>query len=310
MKSFLKRSRKIFFFAISVVFIIFILPVAIPALFSPAAAQTQITISTSVPGSYGGAASAGAPGAFIADFYWFSLIVGGVLAFGIVVYGGIKYMASAGNPSGQSDAKEWIEAAILGLLLLVGVYFILSVINPQLLNLNLPSLTPVNISSIVVPGNPVGGTNGPSSGSSSANCKSLASGVTGGTTEAAKIDAAAAAYCGASTASGPGNGRVSCAWAVNNVLTNAGIADLDTTSVQSMENALEAGRGTLVDPSQAQPGDIVIQAQDGHVGICINTGCTQVLSNSSSNANFTWVSNTSFSQSYSGGPGRIYHVNN
>ena len=161
MKSFLKRSRKKFFFAISVVFIIFILPVAIPALFSPAAAQTQITISTSVPGSYGGAASAGAPGAFIADFYWFSLIVGGVLAFGIVVYGGIKYMASAGNPSGQSDAKEWIEAAILGLLLLVGVYFILSVINPQLLNLNLPGLTPVNISSIIVPGNPVGGTNGP-----------------------------------------------------------------------------------------------------------------------------------------------------
>jgi hypothetical protein len=90
-------------------------------------------------------------------------MIGGVLAFGVVVYGGVKYMASAGNPSGQSDAKEWIEAALLGLLLLVGAYFILSVINPQLLNLNLPSLTPVDISSIVVPGNPPGSTNGPSS---------------------------------------------------------------------------------------------------------------------------------------------------
>jgi hypothetical protein len=76
-----------------------------------------------------------------------------------------------------------------------------------------------------------------------------------------------------------------------------------------MENALTAGRGTLVSPAQAMPGDIVIQAQDGHVGICMNVGCTQVLSNSSSNASFTWVSNTSFSPSYSGGPGRIYQVN-
>ena len=163
MKNLFKKNKSTVFFALSLALIIFALPFAVLAIFSPssALAQTHITIATSVPGSYGGAASAGAPGAFIADFYWFSLIVGGVLASGIVVYGGIKYMASAGNPSGQSDAKEWIEAAILGLLLLVGVYFILSVINPQLLNLNLPGLTPVNISSIIVPGNPVGGTNGP-----------------------------------------------------------------------------------------------------------------------------------------------------
>ena len=163
MKSLLKRNKRTFLFAFSAVLTIFILPVVIPALFvfSPAVAQTQITIATSVPGTYGAAASAGAPGAYVADFYWFALIIGGVLAFGVVVYGGVRYMASAGNPSGQSDAKEWIEAAILGLLLLVGVYFVLSVINPQLLNLNLPSLTPVNISSIVVPSNPIGSANGP-----------------------------------------------------------------------------------------------------------------------------------------------------
>jgi hypothetical protein len=163
MKPLLKRNKRTLLFIFSVVLVIFILPVIIPALFvsSPAVAQTQIIISTSVPGTYGAAASGGAPGAYVADFYWFALIIGGVLAFGVVVYGGVKYMTSAGNPSGQSDAKEWVEAAILGLLLLVGVYFILSVINPQLLNLNLPSLTPVNISSIVVPGNPAGGANGP-----------------------------------------------------------------------------------------------------------------------------------------------------
>ena len=104
-------------------------------------AQTNITISTSVPGTVSVPVGAGGPGAFVANFYQFALVIGGILAFGVIVYGGIRYMTSAGNPSGQSDAKEWIEAALLGLLLLAGAYFILSVINPQLLNLNLPGLT-------------------------------------------------------------------------------------------------------------------------------------------------------------------------
>lgn len=132
----------------------------IAAFFFPvsAFAQTQITIATSVPGNYSGAIAASSPGAFIANFYLFSLLIAGVLAFGIIVYGGVKYMVSAGNPSGQSDAKEWIEAALLGLLLLVGAYFILDVINPQLLNLTLPSLTGVNISAPVPGGGGGGGT--------------------------------------------------------------------------------------------------------------------------------------------------------
>ena len=118
----------------------------ITALFPPlisVAHATAISISTSVPGMAPNSSSN--PGAFVAGFYQFALMIGGVLAFGIIVYGGVKYMASAGNPSGQGDAKEWIEAALLGLLLLVGAYFILNVVNPQLTNLALPKLTPVNI---------------------------------------------------------------------------------------------------------------------------------------------------------------------
>ncbi len=254
-----------------------------------------------MPGTYGPTTGAGGPGSFIANFYQFALMIGGVLAFGVIVYGGIRYMASAGNPSGQSDAKEWIEAALLGLLLLVGVYFILSVINPQLLNLNLPSLTPISISNIT----PVGG-GGTNSGGGGTGGFSL-----GGSGLPSNIAAAAAAAQAnsMSSANGPGGGTVACAWAVNQVLSSTGIAPIDTNNVQSMENALTSGRGTLVDPSQAVAGDIVIQAQDGHVGICMNNGCTQVISNSSSHATFTWVSNTSFSPSYSGGPGRIYQVN-
>lgn len=152
----------------------FILCSVITLIAAPVFAQTQITIATSVPGNYGAAAAASSPGAFIANIYIFALIIGGVLAFGVVVFGGVKYMASAGNPSGQSDAKEWIEAALLGLLLLVGAYFILSVVNPQLLNLNLPTLTAVNIAA--APGGNNGSIGGGSSSGAGGRCTAPAAG--------------------------------------------------------------------------------------------------------------------------------------
>jgi hypothetical protein len=123
---------------------LFSLSLALASFFSLSVAH-GVTISMSIPGGTNAYPSSTGPGGFIANFYQFALMIGGVLAFGIVVYGGVKYMASAGNPSGQSDAKEWIEAALLGLLLLVGAYFVLNVVNPQITNLNLPTLTQVNI---------------------------------------------------------------------------------------------------------------------------------------------------------------------
>lgn len=103
---------------------------------------TNITVSTSVPGMP--ANSASTPGAFVAGLYQFALMIAGVLAFGVIIYAGVKYMTSAGNPSGQGDAKGWIEAALIGLLLLVGAYFVLNVVNPRLVNLQLPTPTPIN----------------------------------------------------------------------------------------------------------------------------------------------------------------------
>ncbi|HUZ92371.1 MAG TPA: hypothetical protein VNG29_00025, partial [Candidatus Paceibacterota bacterium] len=55
-------------------------------------------------------------------------------------YGGIKYTLAAGNPSKQSDGKEWVKGALYGLLLLVGAYLILNLINPQLTNCGLTAL--------------------------------------------------------------------------------------------------------------------------------------------------------------------------
>lgn len=109
------------------------------ALSLPFSATHAVTISMAFPGTNANTTSS-PPGYFVANFYLFALAIGGLLAFGVIVYGGIKYMASAGNSSGQGEAKEWIEAALLGLLLLVGAYFVLNVVNPQLTNLTLPTI--------------------------------------------------------------------------------------------------------------------------------------------------------------------------
>jgi hypothetical protein len=80
------------------------------------------------------------PGGIIANFYQFSLLIGGLLALGAIVYGATKYTLAAGNPSGQGDAKDQILQALLGLLLLVGAYLVLNILNPDLVNLRLPKL--------------------------------------------------------------------------------------------------------------------------------------------------------------------------
>ncbi len=117
---------------------------------------------------------------------------------------------------------------------------------------------------------------------------------------------------GIDTSAGPGRGNVACAWAVNKVLNSAGIATIGSNPnlVVSVQDALEAGRGQQVARSQAGPGDLVLAVGSGsrqHIGICQNNGCTQVLSNSSSKASFSWKSNTDFG-GYYGVSSKIYRV--
>jgi len=110
--------------------------------FSEKALAVNFTITTIAPNIPGTNANS-TPGQFISALYTWSLSVGGLLALGAIVYGGIKYTLSAGNPSGQNEGKEWVKAALLGLFLLLGAYLILYTINPNMVNLNLPSLQPV-----------------------------------------------------------------------------------------------------------------------------------------------------------------------
>lgn len=66
----------------------------------------------------------------------FSVWLAGFIAFGAMIYGGVRLLASAGKPAATGDAKDQMFAGILGLLLLLSSYIILNAINPQLLFLN------------------------------------------------------------------------------------------------------------------------------------------------------------------------------
>lgn len=116
-------------------------------------------------------------------------------------------------------------------------------------------------------------------------------------------------YRGTFTGNGPAAteaGNKACAWAVNNVLQNAGVAPIDGLSVQSMKDELDAGRGTSVSAADAQRGDIIVwkEGRVSHVGFCDNDGCTKTISNSSGDAKFISTQRT-----FGGVEGKIYRVN-
>lgn len=125
----------------------------------------------------------------------------------------------------------------------------------------------------------------------------------------AAIVAAANSLYDMCTTDGPDGGNNACAWSLNRVLQKAGIPALgeNPNYVPSLVEALQNGRGVLVDRANAKAGDIVVADGEAHIGVGLNDGCTTVLSNSSSRARFRWESDTDF-DGYYGGASKIYRL--
>ncbi len=119
-------------------------------LFLLAGKVSAVDITNAVPDIASPQAVGGGAGFinWVQNFYQFSLIAGVFLAVGVITWAGLKYALAAGNPSGQSDARDQILQALLGLVLLFGAYLILFTINPNLTNLSLPTLTSVSVGGV------------------------------------------------------------------------------------------------------------------------------------------------------------------
>lgn len=67
----------------------------------------------------------------------------GVLATVMVIYGGIKWVSAAGNPSRINDARETINSAIIGVIIALVSVVLLNIIDPNYTRFGLPDLNPV-----------------------------------------------------------------------------------------------------------------------------------------------------------------------
>ena len=74
----------------------------------------------------------------------FSMIIGAIVAFAVLIFGGFRYLTSAGNPLAMGEARKWIWGAILGLILLFCSWLIIGIINKEILQLEVPEVKAIS----------------------------------------------------------------------------------------------------------------------------------------------------------------------
>lgn len=79
--------------------------------------------------------------AYLVGLYELALMSIGIFAMMMILYGGFKYMTSAGNPALMGDAKDAIWSAIFGLILALLSWLILGTVNPELTMVKTPGTT-------------------------------------------------------------------------------------------------------------------------------------------------------------------------
>jgi hypothetical protein len=110
---------------------------------SMAAGTADVTINTNLPGGVVDPASGVAE--MVAQAYQYLVSIAGGIAFLVIVYAGIQWALSQGNAGKISDAKDRIWQALYGILILFGAYLLLSMVNPSLTYLQMPTLQPIQL---------------------------------------------------------------------------------------------------------------------------------------------------------------------
>jgi hypothetical protein len=102
-----------------------------------ASAGLQYQLLESFPGFFSAGSVMSDLPTMIVAIYKFGIWTVGIAGLFMLVIGGFKYMASAGNTSTVSGAKEIIWDSLLGIVAALAAYLILYVINPDLTKLNI-----------------------------------------------------------------------------------------------------------------------------------------------------------------------------
>ncbi|HNZ73158.1 MAG TPA: hypothetical protein PKG73_00945, partial [bacterium] len=239
---------------------------------------------------------------------WYNFIIGaiGILATVMIMYGGLKWLTSRGNSAVISNAKEKIFSALIGLVLVFLSYTILYLVNPNLVNikpLDISTIEPKEIQLNYSYTDPTTNDNVRITDIGLDLAESDGGTIRPGETAADAIARNARSAIGVSTSRVPGTdeGRLACAYSVNEIVRNAlgqpintslGTANVYNTLDQDNDYILtENAHQNLGDNySNLQPGDIIISPtgddrlsrENGHVGIYIGDG--EIVSNASTQA--------------------------
>jgi len=128
----------------------------VPSTFSPTSSNSVYTLFEQIPGTQGRNMQFPEYIAAIYKFLIWSIVFAAIL---MVMIGGFWYLTAAGNTSQVGTAKTIISDALLGLVVILFTWIILSVINPDLVSINLKSLSALKIN--IVSTSPTGGTTTP-----------------------------------------------------------------------------------------------------------------------------------------------------
>ena len=133
--SFKKNGPKILMYIFLTVFIIQIV-ILFFLLVTPNYASAQTTLQVPI----GNQTEVKDIAEYIPLIFNYSMGFVGILAAVVLMFGGVMWLTAGGNQGQVGEAKEWIKAALTGLILALLSFLILNTINPDLIKLKMPTI--------------------------------------------------------------------------------------------------------------------------------------------------------------------------
>ncbi len=137
MKRVLLRKLSIFFFGI--LFAVFSFTILLAPIFAQGLEVNYPEVPSVPVGHY--ITTTQSVIGYVKYLFNLSIIIGAIVAFGSLVYGGFLYLSSTGETTKIREAKKQITASFLGLIILLTSFFVLKTINPRLVFLKIEKPT-------------------------------------------------------------------------------------------------------------------------------------------------------------------------
>lgn len=125
--------------SLSVLQVLWLAPSAVAA----TEGATTFTPEINIPGQFSGPQTVDENlfGRYIRAIYVYFIWTVGVVATGMVIYAGVKWVAAAGNQAKIRDARDMITNAIIGVIIGLTSVVLLNLLSPSFTTLQIPQLT-------------------------------------------------------------------------------------------------------------------------------------------------------------------------